>query len=83
MRKTVRNVDEQVGNDDGGCVLGSAAHPDRLHQDAGILRRFRAHAAMCAFGIDRLCQHPGEKEVNSCLVSRGLYKVTGRSTPQI
>ena len=55
------DVDKQVSNDDGGCVLGCAAHAHRLHQGwGGVLRRLSAHAAMCALGIDKLRQHPAE-----------------------
>src|SRR5215469_14593640 len=32
VRKTVRDVDEQVSDDDSGCVLGGEAHTHRLHQ---------------------------------------------------
>src|SRR5262249_24437469 len=33
VRKTMGDGDQQVGNNDSGCVLGGAAHTHRLHQD--------------------------------------------------
>src|SRR5262245_12703358 len=60
VRKTVRDVYEQVSHDDGGGVLRSAAHPHRLHQHWVVLRRLRAHAAMRTFRIDKLRKHAAE-----------------------